>query len=810
MRKFHLTKVLIIAIILFSSFYTNLENLYAQSYQVTGKIVDKETKKPLMRATVTIHNAKDSSQATGGYTDKDGNFKLSVSKSGNYYLRCNYVSYDTYYKNFTVTNENINLKTISLTLKTVKTKAVQILADKEAVQVGLDRKVFKINQEAENLGSTATDVLENIPSVSVDQDGTVSMRGSSDLTILIDGRPSNLSGSDALDQIPASMIESIELITNPGSKFEAEGTAGMINIVTVREKMQGVSGMVNLSAGTDDVGNMKYNASANGSYNVGKFRINANLSGRFNKGQGVSKEYSEYYYGLDTTFLTKNGMNTSKRDFMSGKINIDYYLTKQNIFSYSFNVNNRKRYSDAFNEFLYSNDNSNTRRELNDPNMINMENSLTYKHLFEQKGHELTLDAFYSQFDNDQHKDYKQLNYKNNILSSTDIEQTEQDVDTKLFTAQVDYALPIGITSKFEAGAKLTHRDNHNSIIYEILDNDIFIRNDRKSDIYNYLESVYAIYTTFGSKLGALKYQLGVRSETTVSDFNSELKLNNEFSKNYTGLYPSIYLSYELTPNHSFNANLAKRLRRPRYHDLNPIIDYEDPLNLRSGNSELNPESLYLAELGYMLNYDYTTITATAFYRYVDDMIQMYKTVYSGDTMITRPYNIASSKNLGLEMILMQRITDWWKIDWSGSYFTTNLDANNLTNGNRTSGNMWNTRIKSSMNWNKKYELQISANYNSAHVHAQGKFDPSWSSDMSFKYNFLGDKASLSFRIRDIFNTRKWQGYTYIEDSFYSEYEHSHYSRQFTLGFSYKINNYNQRERRGHNEDMGDDDSSDF
>lgn len=801
-------KLLILFILLLSFIQFQAQFIYAQSsYKIIGQILDQETNKPLIRATVTIHNKNDSSQVAGHYTDKNGNFNISIPTSGEYYIRCTYVSYDTYYKDIVINTETTNLKTIYLKQTPIKTKSIQILADKEAIQIGLDKKVFKINQEAENLGSTATDVLANIPSVTVDQDGSVSMRGSSDLKILIDGRPSNLSGSDALDQIPASMIESIELITNPGAKYEAEGTAGMINIVTVREKLKGISSMINLNLGTDDDGNMKYNGSLNGSYNVGKFRINANLTGRFNKGFGKSSEYREAYIGLDTSILTNNNMNITRRNFMSGKLNVDYSLNPKNILSYSFSINNRKRYSNAFNDFEYHNDESYTRQEINNPDMQNIENAISYKHLFENKGHELFFDMYYTMFNNNQHKDYKQLNYNQDILYSTNLEQTKQNTNSNLFTIQTDYALPIGETIKLEAGGKLSRRDNHNDILYEDMIDNIFVKNDRKSNIYNYIESIYALYTTFSSKIGNLKYQLGIRSETTVSDFNSEKNLEEKFNKNYTGLYPSLYLSYNLNENHSLNANIARRLRRPGYRELNPIIDYEDPLNLRSGNSDLNPESLYLTELGYMLNYDYTTITATLFYRYVDDMIQMYRTIYAGDTMITKPYNISNSKNLGLELIFMQRITEWWKIDCNYSFFSTEIDANNLTNGSNRNGNIWSTRIKSSMNWDKKYELQLSGRYNSGMVHAQGKFDPNFSADMAIKYNFLDGDASISFNIRDIFNTSKWQGYTYQDNVFYSQWNHEHNSRQFTLGFSYKINNYKQKiERTKRGEDVGADD----
>ncbi len=801
---------IIITLALFSS-------IDAEAAKITGKVVNKEDNKALPNATVTIHNKKDSSTVTGARTNRDGNYTIDNVPTGNYYLKCSYVSYETYMEDIVVDKSDLKIATINLIPVAVKTEAVQITADREAIQVGFDRKVFKIEQNAATIGSTATDLLENIPSVSVDQEGNVSMRGSSDIQILIDGRPSALTGADALDQIPASMISSIELITNPGSKYDAEGTAGMINIVTIQNKEDGISGLANLSVGTDDDGNMKYNGTFNTSYSVGKFNINANLNGRLDNGASFgNSSRTNYKNGTEASHILTNSTSNSQRKFLSGKLILDYFITPKDMLSYSINIGNRGRYSENSNifnltQFITNTNAKYTRDEVFDPNMFNMENALTYKKMFEEKGHELIFDTYYTSFNRKQLIDYTQNNYISpDFKDYTSIfEKSDIDAKTNLLNLQVDYTLPISKDTKFEAGAKFTNRKNDNSVVYEDLTDDIWTKNNYKSDACNYVENIYAAYATFGSTFGNFKYQLGLRSETLVADFNSETVPDKNFSKNYTDLFPSIYLNYEITQNHLLNVNLSKRLQRPRHHALNPFINYEDPLNLRSGNPSLDPEDLYLAELGYMLNYDRTTLNATVFYRYTDKMIQRYSTILAGDTMMTMPYNIASAQNTGFELIFMQRLAKWWKVDANYSFFNSKLDASNIGGLNRDD-NMWMLSLNSSMKFENNLQLQLSGRYSSKRILAQGYSEPMWSMDASLRYDFWDNNASLTLRLQDIFNTRSWESYMLEEGVFQSESMRNWNPRRLTLGFSYKFNNYKRYKEKQRDSGAMDDNGEEF
>ncbi len=800
-QKHVVISALVLAICLF---FTNTVFAQNKSGKIAGKVIDSQTKQPLARASITVLNSKDSSAITGGYADKNGAFSIDVAE-GSYYLRFNYVGYATQFKgniNITPSNTAANVGTIGLKELAIQTREVSVTAEREAVQVMADRRIFNVEQDISNVGGTATDVLANIPSVTVEQDGSVNLRGSSDVKILIDGRPSNMSSSEILEQIPASMISSVELITNPGARYEAEGTAGMINIVTTKQTNKGVNAMVNLNAGIDDNSDMRANASVSANYNVGKWNINASINGRTGNNSGMQTGNRTTWDSTGaTSTLRENSDNTSKNRFISGKIGLDYNLTKNDVLTYSFRANDASRKTNVTGNFgIYdgSGNTSSAYRRIEDNNapMFNTENVLSYKHSFEQKGHELFFDAYYTTFTRDPHKDYEQID----TVIGTDneiylYEQNDNNVSSNMFTFQTDYVHPFSKETKIEVGGKANIRANTNKTVYENMENDTWILDPNKSDEFDFEEDVYALYGTFTDKIGKFGYQLGVRSETTINAFNSKTVYEKNFNKDYTGFFPSVYFTYDLNEHHIFNINAARRLKRPNYWELNPFIDYENPLILSSGNPKLDPEYLYNAEFGYLLNYNSTTATMNAFYRYTDNMIMRYTSIYNGDTSITVPMNIASGQNMGLEIILMQKLTKWWKMDGNFTFYNSTIDATNI-GGISKNSNIWTTRINSNFNFNKTFELQLSANYRSNELTAQGENKSQWSANMSMKYNLLSNNASISFNIRDLFDSRKRSRYTQQPGVFYDESESKWGARQYTLGFTYKFNNYKQKRER--------------
>lgn len=788
---------------------------------ITGKVFDNETKKPLTRATITVHNATSNTQVSGGYTDRNGMFSLNVN-NGNYYIQIKFVSYETIQRrniSITASSQTFDAGNIYLVPTSVRTKEVQVVAEREAIEVGLDRKVFNIEQDVQNLGGSAIDVLANIPSVTVDQDDNVSLRGNSNVRIMIDGRMSNLSASEALEQIPATMISSIELITNPGARYDAEGTAGIINVVTSRQRADGANAMVNLNAGTDDPLNLKLNGSISANWDIGKWNVFANFSGRHGNRSGTEINHRTMWRGDATTYLDEDDSTRMGPRFFSGKIGADYNFDKNNVLTYSLRVNQMKRIREEeqlFTAYTYDDDTTknvyekyeiNVDNIKNIPYTFNTENALTFKHNFEQKGHELYADAFYTTFDRTGAlTDYEQIDYlapdfinkdDENILN----QRNETSTRNRIFLTQVDYAVPIGTNLKIEAGGKLTNSIRDVEMIYSTLDNSngIWDKNEYRSDDFIYTENIYALYATASSTIGKLKYQLGVRYELTTLNFDSQKEPDSSFTDNYPGWFPSVYLSYQINPSHQFNLSLSSRIRRPTHWDMNPVTNYEDPLNLSRGNKFLRPESLYAGEGGYMLNLDKTTITSTLFYRYTTKGIERYREILGGDTTLMTPQNISSALRTGFELIVMQKINDWWKADGNFTFYNTTIDATNLPEGDTRNANNWDLRLNSVMSFSKILETQLSWRYRSKRIRAQGETKPNWNLDASFKYN-VSRQLSFSLRVQDIFDTRQFETYEYIPNVLYSTHKRHWYNRSYFVGMTYRFHDFKQRRERENEE----------
>jgi outer membrane receptor protein involved in Fe transport len=774
---------------------------------IIGKVIDADTKKPIARATITAHNPETNKLITGGYTDKQGKFTINVN-NGNYFIEIKFVGYDTIFVrniSITPTKHEHNCGDLSLKLSAIMQKEIQVTAKKEAIEIGLDRKVFNIEQDASNIGGSALDVLANIPSVTVDQDDNVSLRGNSNVKIMIDGRISNMTASEALEQIPSTMISSVELITNPGARYEADGTAGMINIVTTRQREDGLNGMVNLNGGIDQGLNPRFNGSISANMNVGKWNFFANISSRIGNRSGESERNRILFNGDDILqTLLQKGNNKGKNLGFRGKIGVDYNFSKQDILTYSFNLGKNKRVSENENTYwVYDKDHTltehYTRNEDNEsPFGTNLEHILSYKHNFEGKGHELYVDLFYNNYNREgltyyNQNDFVAPDFTNSLFSK---QQNISVMNSNSYTAQIDYAVPIGTNFKLEVGGKYSNRNNDiDNHLDDWIDNN-WIPQPFSIDKFEYNEQIAAAYITASTKLfNVIKFNAGVRSETTILDFNSILNTNLSFKDNYTLQFPSVYLAYDLNVNHQISANFSSRMRRPNYWDLNPITNYEDPLNLRKGNPELRPESHFMFELGYLMNYDKSTLTATLFHRYSTDGIEMYKEVINGDTTLVMPHNISTSSRTGFEFIFMYKITDFWKADANYSLYSYNIDASNIGATEKTAFN-WTARFNSQISLlNKFLDFTLTTNIRSKMLRAQGESKGNWNLDAAFRFNF-NQVLALSLRIQDIFNTRQWNMWENIPGVLYSEMNNKFNSRGLTLGLTYKINNYKQKKER--------------
>lgn len=838
MKQFKFT-IILISLLLLSN---TSENLFAQQRQggggqrpqgtgerptgiISGKLLDNETKKPVVRATVAVNEPTTKKTITGGFTDRNGDFNINVP-FGKYSIKITFLGYETHEINDVVIGRNsmnFNAGTISLKLSSIMTDEVRVVAEREAIEVGLDRRIFNIEQDMQNIGGSALDILANIPSVTVDQDDNVSLRGNSNVKVMIDGRVSNLTASEALEQIPSTMVSSVELITNPGARYEADGTAGMINIVTTRQRDDGFNGMVNLNGGFNQVGEPRHAASIAANMNIGKWNFFANFSSRTGTRSGTSERDRILYSGNNILqALFQEGERTGGMGSFRGKIGADYNFTKNDVLTYTFTAGASRRRSNNDNKYwVYGYPDRDylldyyTRNEDNQsPFGTNLEHTLSYKHNFKDKGHELYVDLYYNRHDREGLTYYNQYNYPglsdldNYIFSK---QKNASDIKSDGYTAQVDYARPIGTNFKLESGGKYTIRtgDINNYLADLITDTTggvdwVLVPN--RENIFGYTEQVYAGYITGSTKLfDVIKTNVGVRYEATVMDFEDKKDTSLSFKTEHTNLlpnlFPSVYLGYELNMNHQFFGNFSKRMRRPSYRDLNPTTNYEDPLNLRKGNPELIPEKLNSFELGYLMNYDKSTLSATLFHRYSNNAIEQWRSVIldeegrKTDTTLSMPKNTRKTSRTGFELIYMHKIFDNWKADANLSLYSYSIDARNIGATTQTAFN-WTARINSQLDLMQRFlNITLSANINSKMLRAQGEAKGNWNLDASFRLNF-SRQLNVSLRIQDIFNTRQWNSIENIPGILYSENKTNFNSRGFVLGVSYRFNNYRQKRER--------------
>ena len=801
------------------------QNLFAQGTSegtIHGKIIDNDSKRPIPRATVTVNNPTTNHQIAGGFTDREGNFRININP-GIYNIRISFLGYEPHkIQNVTISRNNMNhnIGTISLKQSSIMTQEVRVEAQREAIEIGLDRKIFNIEQDVKNLGGSAIDVLANIPSITVDEhDNSIAMRGNSNVKIMIDGRLSALSAAEALEQIPATMISSIELITNPGARFDAEGTGGIINVVTTRQRDDGVNAMVNWNAGTDDAHLLKLNGSVNINWNVGKWNIFTNFSGRHGNRTGTGMERWTLWdtNGVPSYMNEDDSLKFGQR-FMSGKIGADYNITPNDVITYSLHTQQSKWMRDAWYEysFMDADRNITDRYDRNVDNSsnnawwLNTVNALSYKRTFAQRGHELFADMFFHTWDaSGGHTSFEQFYYtpESNFTvpdENKSLERNAPNTFIRILVGQIDYTVPIGRNLKIETGGKFTNVlrkfNNQFDTSNTVLDG-LWLGDTNRSDDFRFTQQIFAGYATASSAFGKLKYNLGLRSETTVTGFDS-YRIDSSFTSNYTRLFPSVYFAYEHNPHHQFNLSFSTRIRRPDFRDVNPMTDYSKPLSLSRGNPVVKPEYSYAGEAGYMLNYENTTLTATLFYRHTTDDIERFRQVLNGDTTVIMPMNIKCHIRTGFEFIGMQKINNWWKIDGNFTFYENTMDATNLEEGEKHSTNHWTVRLNSVKSLNKDLESQLSYNYRSKMRRTQAVWSSTWNLDASFRYN-INRQLSLNMRIQDIFNSRQTEEIEHIPEVFHNFHKHHWYNRAYFIGMTYRFQDFRQRRDRSSDDDNG-------
>lgn len=751
--------------------------IYAQSGntgKISGKIVDAQTNETIPYASAILTDRKTKAAVRTVQSDLDGNFTIPSLPNGVYTFKASYIGYQTMVRDsisITGALKSINLGTIKM--KTGKgniLNEVVVTSQKPTMQLGIDKKIFSVDQSVVSEGGSATDVLQNVPSVQTDMDGGVSLRGSN-ARVLIDGKQSLIGGGDVaqiLASIPASSIETIEVITNPSSKYDAEGQTGIINIVLKKNKKLGLNGNVALTAGNRD----NYNATTNLAFQNKNVNLYANYSYRYGNRPGSG--YNNTIYQAAPRGIGYVNQSNSSNELEKGhnvKLGMDYNLTEKSTVSLSggFNVRNSDETELLnFDEYTSSNApvNLSSRTNTRDRKGNNYDLSLDFVQKLKKKGEELTFNASYATGSNDTYQLFDTDRYFENGSAITPLffqQRTIRPSDNKNYNVQLDYTLPLTETSRIEAGYRSQFRTSDSRTIADSLINNVYEFSRYLSNDFNSDDYVHAVYLNYQNQIKNFGYQLGLRGEdaaleTEMGAYDANRNLNYTPGRvAYRRLYPSVFLTQKLKNEQQLQLSYSRRVNRPRGWDTNPFLDVSDPINQRQGNVNLMPEDVHAFEFSYSRFFKNFSLVSSVYYRQTNDVIQRIRYELDGGINLTIPQNLTSAKNSGVELIGKFDVSKKWNLTSNFNLYHRKIEGVAAFGTTDVDGLTYNANITNNFTLPYNITLQLRADYRSNEVTAQGTFKAMYGFDAGAKMDLMNKKASLSFNIRNLFNTRKFQ-----------------------------------------------------
>ena len=793
----------LILIAVFISFSSVAQKPIEQKITISGKVFEKGNKIAVEYATVSFKNSA-SNQLYGAMTDAKGLFTFELPV-GDYTGVIELMSY----KKVTITQkkytENTFLGAFSLEADISQLQDVVIIAEKSTVEIKLDKRVYNVGKDMIVKGGTVSDVLDNVPSVTVDTEGNVALRGNENVKILIDGKPSGLAGinvADALKLLPADAVEKVEVITNPSARYDAEGGGGIINIVLRKGKSNGVNGSIILSAGDPE----SYGVSSTLNKKGTNFNLFSNFGYNYRNNPGNSLTDAEYFNSNGTTSRFINERRTNERLSEGYNANFGIYLNLSKSLTWTnaltFRESNGKN---PDNVFFYNFDAFRNptfvRNRLNDAKSdeFSIEYSSNFTKKFKTDGHQLTVDVAVSQNrENEFATIYDQiLGTPSSLFSET----TDNKQSQQRNLLQTDYVLPIGKDGRFEAGYRGSFQENLTE--FEITPASAY------SNTLEYNEYVNAFYTQYGSKINKFSYFLGLRFEDSNIDVNS-LTTNSYNNKKYNNFFPSATVNYEVSDKSSLSLSYSKRINRPRGRFLNPFSTFSSNINIFQGNPDLDPSLTDAIDLGYLTKWNKLTFSTSAYINVTNDSFQFIRKesgqfVGGVPVIISTPINLAKEYRAGFEFNLNYTPYKWWRLNGNFNMFRNETQGNyNYINylGTAVIQNFdntaltWTSRVSSKINLPYKIDWQTNVSYEAPQTTAQGKRLGNYGINLAFSKDVLKDKGTIAFNVSDLFNSRKRLIETNIENVVNSYSEMQMRVRQITLSFTYRFNKQkNEREK---------------
>lgn len=789
----------VLFLLLIFSFRLQAQNP-ANAIEFIGKIVDEDTDMPLDYATISLYNSNDSTLVSGNVSDLEGNFSIKAPV-GAYYATIDFLSFNP--KTINAINPTPDQSIFDLGVVKLKSQAtaldeIVVTAEKSQMELSLDKKVFNVGKDLSSRGGSAADLLDNVPSVQVDVEGNVSLRGSNNVRILIDGQPSGLVGNgNGLRQLQANMIEKVELITNPSARYQAEGSAGIINIILKKERKSGLNGSFDLTAGYPD----NYGAAVNVNYRTDKLNFFTNYGFSYRNGPRKSTLYQEIFKN-DTTFITEQ---TSRR-IRSGlnhtfRFGADYFFNPKTTLTTAFTYrrgDDENLQATEYRDYLFdlANPTAITFRSDNEKeDDMNLEYAMTFKRKFEQEGRELTADFRYRDKTEEEGSDLRNqfFNHELNPIGWPDLlQQSNNKESEKLLTFQLDYVHPFSEDHQFEVGLRSSFRGIDNAYLVEELTDDVWTPMEGLSNNFQYDENIYAAYLIYGNKKGKFSYQFGIRPE--YSEVSTRLLQTNETNdRNYVNFFPSVHFTYDLPGQNAIQISYSRRVRRPRFWDLNPFFTFSDNRNFFSGNPDLNPEFADALELGHIKYWEKGSLSSSIYYRHTTGKIDRIRKINDAGISVTRPENLLTEDAFGFEFTASYNPVKWWRLNADFNFFRAITDGGNLGDSFQSDAYSWFTRGTSRFSVGKSTDIQIRFDYRAPQVNTQGRRLAMYGFDLAASQDVLKEKGVLTLSLRDVLNSRRWR-FTAEGENFITVSNFQWRPRSITLTLTYRLN---QQKRKG-------------
>lgn len=774
--------------------------------KITGRVIEKTSRQPLEYATITLRLPNNPKAVTGGITNNKGEFSVDVA-AGTYDITIEFISFKPTEIKGRSFESNTNLGTIPLNEDAAQLSEVVVRAEKTTVEIKLDKKVFNVGNDLMVKGGTVSDVLSNIPSVSVDVEGNVSLRGNENVKILIDGKPSNaINISEALRIIPADAIDKVEVITNPSARYDAEGGGGILNIVLKKGKNQGFNGTFIATGGIPENNGL----SANVNYktkNVSLFTTQG-YSFRSNPGNMINKTT---YFNTDNSirnFIMEPRENDRFGKGYNGNFGIELALDPSTSWTNTINYrNNNGNNTDTVfqNYYTASNQYDYTKNRINkeDGDSENIEYTTNFTKNFKKEGHKFSIDGSISSNDD---TNIAVVTETGTNTNTTKLDNTINNQKQDRILVQSDYVLPLGKGSQFEAG----YRGNFSKLVTDYQVKNDGIINPNFTNTLEYIEKVNALYTQYGFKENKVSVLLGMRYEDSNIEIN-QLATNSFNTKKYGNFFPSAFFTYEISDKSSTSISYSKRIERPRGRMINPFSNLSSNINLFVGNPDLNPSMTDAIDFGYIKRWSKLTLSTSLYYNKTTDVFQFARResgsfVNGTPIIITSPINIATEFRTGFEFTLNYSPYKWWKLNTNFNFFQSETEGDFVyTNFNNVvvtqnfdkTATSWFSRLTSKITLPSKIDWQTNLMYMGPQSNAQGRVLGNFSANLAFSKDVLKDKATITLNVNDVFNGRKRIMETYLPGVLSSRAEMQWRVRQVTLSFTYRFNKAkNEREKQ--------------